>query len=402
MPPKLSPAGASTALGPLPRSPGQAQRGALGLTPLTPQRISPGILSHPGLLAYAGRGGVLPTVNELEAMVDAKRFMVPAQAAYAEGKQLAKQAAGAAQQAYDKVSALAKKGYDKGREKHEQRSVDTPFVQDADTQWRYVGFKRGTPVRPTFSHDHGFLDTNGKLDPKKRTNATSDDYYALAQWIMMLEGAELVRPDLIDGTGAYRHFLMGHGRSRTINYERYVQNDSSGKTLLESAMKDARTAAIALHDELLTQSLAKPRTDLFQMYSDAFSTGELSARFPYPATENWQKAIGDHKLWMKADVVVDIDPSKAERRFKLKLTIEMEDMYNFNPNMKDMATGTPDAENGRFERTGLGYEYLNIGSITRSFTFFAPIGPVSQPKTAGSQNYPESAPRHGPPSGPVR
>lgn len=77
-------------------------------------------------------------------------------------------------------------------------------------------------------------------------------------------------------------------------------------------------------------------------------------------------------------------PPTFTRNFDVEMTIHAEDMYNFNPGDSDIATGTPDAANGRFEITGLGHEYLNRGTFTQSFSFEATMDPVSSPAhTAG-------------------
>jgi hypothetical protein len=51
------------------------------------------------------------------------------------------------------------------------------------------------------------------------------------------------------------------------------------------------------------------------------------------------------------------------------MILRVEDMYNFNPNNADIATGIKDAENGRFEITGLGKEFLSKSVIRRRVRF---------------------------------
>jgi hypothetical protein len=46
------------------------------------------------------------------------------------------------------------------------------------------------------------------------------------KWVAKLEAAELLRPDLVNGTSAYRHFLFGGGATRDIEYGRFLRNDS--------------------------------------------------------------------------------------------------------------------------------------------------------------------------------
>lgn len=219
---------------------------------------------------------------------------------------------------------------------------------------------------PRIRHDHGFLDDGkGNIDPKKRRSPTWQDHAAKAGWVAKLEAAEALRGDLVDATSAYRHFLFGNGQRRTIAYDRYLANDASGGQLLISAITDTRNAVRQRHNAIL-QSSGKnpPASSTIDVRTDPISVGNGS-RYPYPATENWQKAIGAHQIWIEAHFTVTVDLAKKTRHFQGTMTIHFEDMYNFNPGAADIATGTPDADNGRFEITGLGHEYLNTGKATR-------------------------------------
>ena len=48
----------------------------------------------------------------------------------------------------------------------------------------------------------------------------------------------------------------------------------------------------------------------------------------------------------------------------LKATFTMEDMYNFNAGMFDIATQTPDDINGRFQTLGWAQQFITYGSFT--------------------------------------
>jgi hypothetical protein len=220
-------------------------------------------------------------------------------------------------------------------------------------------YRMGAYGRPSITHDHGFL-ALGRLAP------TTADYIALAKWRAMLEGGELLRPDLTDALGAYRHFLEGGGRTRTFQYERYVMSDRAGQVTLRNANLEFQQAALELW-----LSGGKPRT--FKVSGPPIPCGTTSAKFrylrrsfPYPRTENWQKAIGSHIIWLSGDVTVNDDrrmtPSES---FHAVMTLHAEDRYNFNPGANDIATKIPDAENGRFERTGLAHQYDNVATLVR-------------------------------------
>src|SRR5262249_24355309 len=209
-------------------------------------------------------------------------------------------------------------------------------------------FTKGPAKRPDIHHDHGFLDDGkGNIDSSKRRSPTWEDYKLLAWWTVKLEGAETLRPDLINATMAYRHFLSNTGTDFPVAYNTFIVDDESGKTVLKSAIADTVASAIALHDgKLGGLAPASARQDEFTMVSEVIGVGGKDSRYPYPKTENWQKAIGAHFIWIDAKVTVKIDPAAKKREFEVKMNIHMEDMYNFNPGAKDIATGTPDAENG--------------------------------------------------------
>jgi WXG100 family type VII secretion target len=211
-------------------------------------------------------------------------------------------------------------------------------------------FQVGPPQRPNIQHDNGFLEHHAPAEP------TFGDHASLLKWKAKLEGAEAFRPDLADGTAAYRHFLEGDGADRHIDYERFLHNDPSGQTALKNLIIDAQR-----HAEVIGTG-----RDDFSITSDAYNIGS-DARFPYPETENWQKALGGHNVWTSADVQATGEP--PNRTYTMEITLHMEDRYNFNPSQKDIATGIPDNENGRFEITGLAHQYMNYGEVTRVVTW---------------------------------
>lgn len=220
-------------------------------------------------------------------------------------------------------------------------------------------YKIGPPNRPDIKPDNGFLK---KYRPRK---PEPSDYFNYSMWKTALEVAEGVQKvpyaphnDLTDALSAYRHFLAGSGKSRVFSYERYVIMDPSGKRTLENAIIDAQEGA-----EFLYREHFKGRSAKFQMTSTAISAGNhANDAFPYPATENWQKAIGAHVFWISADVSVALSDKTY---FKMKTIIHAEDRYNFNPENKDIETGIPDEANGLFEVTGLAKQYDNLASLTR-------------------------------------
>jgi hypothetical protein len=221
--------------------------------------------------------------------------------------------------------------------------------------------------RPEIRLDHGFLDDGkGNLDKSKMRKDTFSDRLSYLKWHTKLEAAEILRPDLFEATQAYRRFMDASGRAFEFDYEEFVLTDRGGKRTVDSSVEDAIAAAIELSD---TQK--KPD---FIMQTDAIGVGSKNPRFPYPGTENWQKAIGAHVNWLEARVQVEIKDDK--RLFKIDLILRSEDRYNFNPDAKDIATGIADAENGVFELTGLGKEFDRTSILKRRIEFSASKDPV--------------------------
>lgn len=220
----------------------------------------------------------------------------------------------------------------------------------------------GKPTRPMIIHDDGFLALGTR-------DASLADRAKLAKWRALLEGAEALRSDLTDATAAYRHFLDGDGAPRIFSYERFMLNDSSGQSIVHNALMDVQRAILRLWHSLL---LTPGRTSIT---GSAIPCGAPSdVMFPYPATENWQKAIGAHTIWLSADVDA---PSGTKRgplglpsgNFRATITLHAEDRYNFNPGANDIVTGIPDEDNGIFEMTGLAKQYDQFAELVRVVEF---------------------------------
>lgn len=228
-------------------------------------------------------------------------------------------------------------------------------------------------ARPAISHDNGFLD---KFAPREPTLEERAQYQL---WRAKLEVGEAVQgmpfaPDLPDALAAYRHFMGASGNPRDVNIERYFQYDPSGKTTLRNVGIEAQNAAYDMYKKRFSGESAS-----YFFAGSALSAGASSVYFPYPATENWQKAIGAFKFWLTGSV--DVEAIDKKLHFDLVFTFHMEDMYNFNPGQADIATGIPDSENGIFEITGLAKQYLNQGKASRRLQWVGvPAGiPEMQP-----------------------
>ena len=78
-----------------------------------------------------------------------------------------------------------------------------------------------------------------------------------------------------------------------------------------------------------------------------------------------KKTIGAHYVYGVGYVTIDPETEKAT----MQVTFYTEDMYNFNPGQADIASGTPDAVNGRFAELGWAKEFKTTGSITFTETW---------------------------------
>lgn len=149
--------------------------------------------------------------------------------------------------------------------------------------------------------------------------------------------------DLDDANDAYEHFLDGNGADRCFNLDEYIAEDPSSKMALDNMTRDA----------MLTAENIGSGRDSFQMTSNrayAVGVGDPNhpdyGRFPYPETENWQKAIDAHNAWTSSNVQVTINPD-GTRHYRMEMTVHADDRYNFNPGANDITTGIPDSANGR-------------------------------------------------------
>lgn len=248
----------------------------------------------------------------------------------------------------------------------EKKAVHTQEIKLGIRSGRY---KIGKPARPEIVHDNGFLGVEKPRAP------TKEDHEALSKWKRKLWLAEaLCNNDMLrkptsaltghcstgglpDATAAYRHFLEGKGKPYKVDYEKYLREDPAAYELKIKLRKDFQQ-----HIEII----GKDRTK-FSVTSDSYAIGPEGFA-QSPGSENWQKTIGAHFIWVSADVTVSANES-AEIVYRASVTIHMEDMYNFNPGKKDEKTGIADKENGRFELTGLGHQFITQGTAKLEYVW---------------------------------
>ena len=91
----------------------------------------------------------------------------------------------------------------------------------------------------------------------------------------------------------------------------------------------------------------------------------MSERGLYPATENWQKALGDFLIYITADITYEPATRWRGGRLSANITINALDYYDFNKGALDVMTGLPDDTNGRFAVLGWAHSFITTGSFTK-------------------------------------
>lgn len=260
----------------------------------------------------------------------------------------------------------------------------------------------GDPTRPDIHHDNGFLQNpNDPNDPNPiptvEPTQSDRDFYeselSKVTWAQRADNFHVPFTDkddearrLSNGIEAYRHYLEGNGADRNFSYDEFVSEDSSGQTVLNNAIGDTQRGAEDIYNQMIADdpSLAG-QTITFNVTGGQIGVGNSDA-YPYPDTENWQKAIGGHSIWNSATVTVTppTEPG-GEPQFSMHYTLHAEDRYNFNPDQKDIATGAPDAVRGlRLEKTGLAHQYMQYGTAERDVTWSQ--GDISSTTTVDNPN----------------
>ncbi len=221
-------------------------------------------------------------------------------------------------------------------------------------------FVLGDPTKPPLKWDEDF-----PYDPN--AEPTRGDRLAWLRWEAKLKGADVIRPDLDDALAAYRHYRNGNGDPLTLDYEEAYREDPVVRKIVDSEIASARQAVERLAKESSLTS--------FKITGDATPSGELGG---YPSTENWQKALGAHQVWSNADVQVH------DGKITMMIVVNAEDRYNFNKGDADIATGTPDEENGRFAQLGWARSFDTHGTVVRTITWN--IGDPSAPSVDGTDS----------------
>lgn len=263
-------------------------------------------------------------------------------------------------------------------------------------------YQLGPTPPPSLHHDNGFLqnpdDPSDPVPlPTREPTQEEIDYYnserrqaELGNIASAIPGAGFFdsRADLDNGIDHYRHFLNGGGEPYSFDYGEYFEEDLHGQTTRDSVLEDVRFAGDQIYEGLVDSGDLEPGESVtFNVTSDAIAVNDNvainpDARFPYPQTENWQKAIGAHHVWSDSEVTV----TRLEDGRLLataEVTIHAEDRYNFNPGQADIATKVPDSERGVLEESGLAHQFDQSG--TAEFTTQWIIGEPGTPNPLATE-----------------
>lgn len=223
-------------------------------------------------------------------------------------------------------------------------------------------YRIGSPTRPDIKHDDGF-------SKEKKESPTWNDYLIRNKWSALARATSVPNPVkyLPDGAAAYLYYQDGQGKDRTFSYDKFVNDDQNGKTALKNLILDAQKGAEDIYRQIISKYPAYGSTEVkFNITTSSPIVVGSDPRFPYPETENWQKAIGGHSVWLSAAVTVT--PGQPPS-YKLNFTLHAEDRYNFDKGKSDIGSGTPDAENGRLVVVGLANEYMQYSNLSREVTW---------------------------------
>ena len=139
------------------------------------------------------------------------------------------------------------------------------------------------------------------------------------KWGVKSGGANLVGKipvglfDLSDAVQAYSHYRSGKGTDLTIDYEKAYKEDEYIRNTVDKYITEAQKAA-----EKLSQLSGQKS---FKMTGQIVGVGIDG----YPVTQNWQKTIGAHLIWISADVLLD-----SKGQYKMTTSVHEIDRYNFN------------------------------------------------------------------------
>ncbi len=196
----------------------------------------------------------------------------------------------------------------------------------------------GKKLAPHFNFDSGY-----KYNSNEKPTFTDRINYF--KWATIGNAAYYLAPGLEDASEQYLHYLDGTGTDRIINYTKAYNEDSVIKSYIDNEVVIMRNFAQNIYNN---------------ENKNAFEIIGTLQGIPNGSSENWQKTIGAHYIYGYGNCNIDSKTGYAV----MNIEFYMEDMYNFNPGMKDIKTGIPDEANGRFAVLGFAKEFKTKGTMT--------------------------------------
>ncbi|MFF4103981.1 RHS repeat domain-containing protein [Streptomyces sp. NPDC001903] len=193
---------------------------------------------------------------------------------------------------------------------------------------------------------------NPKLKP------TFQDHVSWAKWDMMGVGGNLGSwfgfRDLTDAMPMYKNYRLNKGNPMEFDYEKALREEPGVAEDVATEIARAQKWAEAIQGDTGESS--------FDMTGNAVGIAKNGTP-NYPQTENWQKAIGEHRIWGSASVTAKGD------QFTMRIVIHAVDRWDFNQDMQDIGSGALDSENGRFAELGWAKPFLTSGTATRDVSW---------------------------------
>ncbi|WP_426212636.1 hypothetical protein [Massilia sp. TWP1-3-3] len=244
-------------------------------------------------------------------------------------------------------------------------------------------YKLGKAERPIYEHDNGFLGPRG-YPLKTLRKPTDDDKKAFRTMFTWLEGSEMMcneretktvhwwsdRQRWVSECGgnqpdanlALRNFLFGKGKSRTIDYERFLRDQDRALAVPQGTHAIVRQLVTDFmeHAEAIgfnRQKFSITNTVMYAINDSGFAKG--------PQVWNWRRTIGGHVIWISGDVVAASAPGGTHIIYSGDLTFHMEDIYNFNPGSSDGKMQVKDEIGGKLEESGLGHPFMTYATFYR-------------------------------------
>ena len=224
-------------------------------------------------------------------------------------------------------------------------------------------FHKGDPKRPRWEESYGDYDNFYPYDPNEKP--TWKDYVSWGIW-SMAPAYELLEY-VPDGMKAYEHYRGGSGEPLHIDYEKAYKEDKIIAKYVDAYVNKTNAA--------IQEMMAKGEKPPFSITSELLPVPEN------PATENWQKTVGKHYVWISSTITQNEDGT-----YHISTCVHELDRYNFNKGDADIKTGISDAQNGRFETLGWAKSVDTYGEINFESDISSDYIPGSTPSGTAERN----------------